>query len=130
MFIVREEPENYGGLLLKIVEQHCCFHISQHPGGLCDDHAARSAVKVATIILLDLLADRPLVAAHVSGDLEKGVASITFDGLVDRSHDLRSPTGLRSSCSGLELDGKLRLVLTCLLLPQMSVNMVLSNQNQ
>lgn len=51
-------------------------------GGLFDEHAVRLAVKGVTNILFDLPADCRPVAAHVSGNLDVPLASITVDGLL------------------------------------------------
>lgn len=54
-------------------------------------------VRAVTNILFDLPADPGVVGAHVNGDLDVDLVSITVDSLLDGSNELVSLDGRRSS---------------------------------
>lgn len=66
----------------------------------------RLAERKVSNILLDVVGDRRLVTAHVSGDRDIASTTISVGAVFDRSDDLVCPDGWRSNRVGFALTGK------------------------
>ncbi|CAE1310681.1 unnamed protein product [Acanthosepion pharaonis] len=117
ILFIREGPQYPGGPVLELVEQSHRLDLPRLIRAIRDENEVRFTVGRVTNVLLDRLADRRLVTAHVGGNLGVSLVSIIVDCLLDGGDELVDRNGRRTNVGGLSFGRKLVLILRRLPLP-------------